>query len=294
MKKEIKGINPAMVTPFNEKEEIDEAALRRLVNYFIGNGVHGLVPTGSQGEFFALTNEERRRVWEVVVDEAAGRVPVYAGTAAITTRQVIELNRLAGDTGVDALLVLTPYFVQPTQEELYRHYMDVADAAPLPILLYTNPARAGVKLSTETVARLSTHPNIVGVKDSTGDLVQTIEFVRRTGPDFSVLVGNDALIHAGLHHGIKGSISAAANVVPALLVEVYRAFLEGDVERSRTAQEKMLPLRLAFGLGTFPGMIKEALNMMGVSVGPARRPVGPMTDEARGKLREVLKQIGVI
>jgi 4-hydroxy-tetrahydrodipicolinate synthase len=294
MAKEIKGIIPAMVTPLTEDEELDEVALRRLVSHLINGGVHGLFPIGSQGEFYAFSPEEKQRVWEIVVDEAAGRVPIYAGTGAITTRQVIELNRIAEDAGVDAVSILTPFFIQPTDAELYAHYVAIAEATSLPVLLYNNPGRTGVKLAPGLVARLSEHPNIVGIKDSGGDLTQTIEMIRQTNDDFIVLMGRDSLIYAGLHHGIQGAIAATANVVPALVVEIYEAFQAGDWQRSLAAQEELLPLRLAFGLGTFPVVVKDALNMIGVSVGPPRRPLQSLKGEPQERLRDVLAKLELL
>jgi 4-hydroxy-tetrahydrodipicolinate synthase len=283
-----------MVTPLDDQENLDEAGLRRLVNYLIEAGVHGLFPVGSQGEFYALNPDEKHRVWEIVVEEAAGRVPVCAGTGAITTQQVIELNKLAEDAGVDAVSVLTPYFIQPTEAELYDHFVAVADATSLPVLLYNNPGRTGVMLSVGLVARLEEHPNIVGIKDSSGDLTLTIEMIRQTGEDFTVLMGRDSLIFAGLQHGIKGAIAATANVAPALVAEIYDAFQDGDLARSLAAQEKLLPLRTAFGLGSFPVVVKDAMNMIGVPAGPARRPLHSLKGDERDKLREVLKMVGVL
>jgi 4-hydroxy-tetrahydrodipicolinate synthase len=291
---EIKGIIPAMVTPLDDQEELDEAALRHLVNYLIERGVHGLFPVGSQGEFYAVSPEEKQRVWEIVVEEATGRVPVYAGTGAITTRQVIELNKVAEKAGVNAVSVLTPFFIHPTEAELYDHYAAIAEATSLPVLLYNNPGRTGVNFSASFVARLGEHPNIAGIKDSSGDLTLTIEMVRQTDDDFTVLMGRDSLIFAGLQHGIKGAIAATANVAPALVVEIYEAFQEGDLARALAAQEKLLPLRTAFGLGTFPVVVKDAMNMIGVPAGPARRPLRSLTGEARDKLRYVLEQVGAL
>ncbi len=290
----IKGIIPAMVTPLNDREELDEAGLRSLVNYLIERGVHGLFPVGSQGEFYAFSPEEKRRVWEIVVEETAGRVPVCAGTGAVTTRQVIELNKIAEAAGVDAVSVLTPFFIHPTEAELYEHYVAIAEATGLPVLLYNNPGRTGWNLSAGLVARLGVHPNIVGIKDSSGDLTLTLEIIRQTDDDFTVLMGRDSLIFAGLQHGIKGAIAATANVAPTLVVEIYNAFHEGDLARALAAQEKLLPLRNAFGLGTFPVVVKDAMNMMGVPAGPARRPLTSLTGEARDKLKEVLKEVGVL
>lgn len=285
----IHGIIPAMVTPFDADENINEGALRQLVNYLIDGGVHGLFPTGSQGEFFALAPKERARVWAIVVDETAGRVPVYAGTGAVTTREVIELNKLAEAAGVDAVSVITPYFINPTQEELYRHYVAIADATTLPVILYSNPGRTGgLTLSVDLVVRLAQHPNIVGIKDSGGDLSNTMALIRGTGNDFTVLMGRDTLIYAALLHGAKGSITATANVAPALVVEIYEAFVAGDLDRALAAQYRLAPLRHAFGFGTFPVVVKEALRLVGIDAGPARAPVGAMSPAQVEKLKQVV------
>lgn len=289
----IHGIIPAMVTPFDANEGVNEAALRQLVNHLIDGGVHGLFPTGSQGEFFALTPEERARVWEIVVDETAGRVPVYAGTGAITTREVIALNKLAEQAGVSAVSVITPYFINPSQEELYRHYVAIADATMLPVILYSNPGRTGgLTLSATLVARLAQHPNIVGIKDSSGDLSNTMEFISQTGDDFVTLMGRDTLIYAALLHGAKGSITATANVAPALVVDIYEAFVAGDLDRALAAQNRLAPLRHAFGFGTFPVVVKEALRLIGIDAGPARSPVGTMSPEQMEKLKRVVAGLG--
>lgn len=288
------GIIPAMVTPLTADGEINEPALRRLTNYLIDGGVHGLFATGSQGEFWAFSADEKRRVWEVVVDEAKGRVPVYAGTAAVTTREAVALTRLAEEVGVDAVSVLTPYFISPNENELYDHYRAIAEATRLPVLLYSNPARTGVKLSVKLVARLAQIDNIVGIKDSSGDLELTAQYIEATPSDFAVLMGRDTLIYAGLMYGAKGSIAATANVAPALVVKIYECFKAGDYEGARKAQEALAPLRLAFSWGTFPVVIKEALDLMGMEGGPARAPVGPLSPEVREQLRRVLVSMNVL
>lgn len=291
----IHGIIPAMATPFHADESLNVDALGQLVEHLIEGGVHGLFPTGSQGEFYALTPGERQRIWDVVVEATRGRVPVYAGTGATTTREVITLNRLAERVGISAVSVITPYFISPTQEELYRHYTEIADATSLPIILYNNPGRTGgLNLSADLVARLASHPNIVGVKDSSGDFSLTMAYLSRTDEDFAVLLGRDTLIYAGLMHGAKGAIAASANVAPSLVVEIYEAFVAGDIARAREAQERLAPLRHAFSLGTFPVMVKEALTMIGIPAGPARKPVGPMPPEQREKLHQVLEAMTLI
>ncbi|HSR33653.1 MAG TPA: 4-hydroxy-tetrahydrodipicolinate synthase [Anaerolineae bacterium] len=288
------GIIPALVTPVDKNEELNEVALRRLVNFVIQGGVHGVFATGSQGEFWAFTAEEKRRIWEVVKEETAGRVPVYVGTAGLTTQEAIALTRDAELVGVDAVSILTPFFISPNQGELYEHFAAIAEATTLPIILYTNPGRTGVPLTPDTVSRLAQIPNIVGIKDSSGDLSLTAEYIRVTPETFSVLMGRDTLIFGGLVYGTKGSIAATGNVVPALVASIYDRFIAGDLNGAKEAQEALAPLRLAFSWGTFPVVIKEALNLMGLDAGPARRPVGPMPDEKREQLASVLRAMGAL
>lgn len=291
-----RGIIPAMVTPIDAAGRIQEGALRRLVDHLIDGGVHGLFPVGSQGEFFALTFEQKKEVLRITLDETRGRVPVYAGTGAVTTREALETTQMAQDMGVSAVSILTPYFVVPDQKELLQHYLAIARAVPdLPILLYSNPDRTQVPFPASTVLELAAVDNIVGIKDSSGDLSLTAEYIRLTrGRDFHVLAGRDTLIYATLCYGGTGSICATANVDPRLPVEIYEAFVAGDHRRALEAQYRLAPLRIAFGLGTFPAVIKEALNMIGIPAGEAIRPVGPLTPENRERLRKILVEIGVL
>ena len=291
-----KGIIPAMVTPLDDQGHINEGALRKLTNHLIDGGVHGLFPVGSQGEFFSLTFEQKKEAIRIVVDETRDRVPVYAGTGAVTTREAIETTKMAQDLGVSAVSAITPYFLVPSQRELITHYTAIAKACPnLPILLYSNPDRTQVPFPTSTVLELAAVENIVGIKDSSGDMSLTAEYIRLTrGMDFHVLMGRDTLIYAALCYGAKGSICATGNVDPRVPVEIYEAFLAGDHRRALEAQYRLAPLRIAFGLGTFPVVIKEALNMIGIEAGPAVPPVGPMTRENREKLRKILVEMGLI
>lgn len=291
-----KGIIPAMVTPLDDQGHINEGALRKLTNHLIDGGVHGLFPVGSQGEFFSLTFEQKKEAIRIVVDETRDQVPVYAGTGAVTTREAIETTKMAQDLGVSAVSAITPYFLVPSQRELITHYTAIAKACPnLPILLYSNPDRTQVPFPTSTVLELAAVENIVGIKDSSGDMSLTAEYIRLTrGMDFHVLMGRDTLIYAALCYGAKGSICATGNVDPRVPVEIYEAFLAGDHQRALEAQYRLAPLRIAFGLGTFPVVIKEALNMIGIEAGPAVPPVGPMTWENREKLRKILVEMGLI
>jgi len=288
------GIIPAMVTPVTSEGKINVEALRKLTNHLIEGGVHGLFPVGTQGEFYALTPEEKKKVMEVVVEETKGRVPVYAGTGAVTTREAVSLTKMAEAIGVNAVSVITPYFIRPSEGELFEHYTLIAKSTRLPVLLYNNPARTGVNLTAEFVARTSEVENIVGIKDSSGDLTLTAEYIRRTDEKFSVLAGRDTLIYGTLCYGGKGAIAATANVAPKVIVEIYEAFQAGDWKRSLEAQFRLAPLRLAFDLGTFPVVIKEALNLIGIDAGVGIPPVGGISPKAKEELKEILKNMGLL
>jgi 4-hydroxy-tetrahydrodipicolinate synthase len=294
MGKQVEGIIVAMITPMQRDESVDEAGLRTVTRFLVGKGAHGLFPGGSQGEFFALTTQERQRVLEVTL-EAAGDAFVVAHVGAVTTREAVTLARHAERAGADAIGACTPFFVKPSPDELYGYYADICAAVSLPVLAYDNVGRTGVPLSPELVARMARDiPNFQGIKDSSGDLTQLTEHIRLCPPGFKVFVGRDSLIYAALLHGGVGAVTATANVVPELAVGVYDAVRAGDLARARELQQRILPVRLAFGLGTFPVVVKEAMEMIGQSAGPARSPVGPMSDEARAQLRQILDEAGVL
>jgi 4-hydroxy-tetrahydrodipicolinate synthase len=287
------GMVIPLVTPFQQDESVDEQALRRLTRRLIAAGVHGLFPVGSTGEFFVLSQEERCRVIEIVIEEAAGKVPVYAGTGAISTREAIQLTRSAEALGADAAVVITPFYVVPSQDELYAHYAAIAERTSLPVIPYNNPGRAGgVNLEPATVARLAAIDNLVGIKDSSGNLAQTAEYVNETPDGFAVFQGRDDLFFPALTMGAVGGVAATGNVAPELAVELYTAFVAGDWERSRAAQAKLSLLRHALRLGTFPSVLKAAMAMIGQPVGPPRGPVAPLPESQHGALREVLTRMG--
>ncbi|WP_198469970.1 4-hydroxy-tetrahydrodipicolinate synthase [Acetomicrobium sp. S15 = DSM 107314] len=291
-----RGILPAMVTPLNDREEVNEKALRSLVDFLVDNGVHGIFVVGSQGEAYALSRDEKKKVMETAVEQAAERVPVYAGTGAVTTREAVELTRMAEGIGVDAVSVITPYFLSPSQEELYEYYKIIANSTSLPILLYNNPGKTGgVSISVGLAERLSQIENIVGIKDSSGDMTLTGEYIRKTrDKGFSVLAGRDTLILSTLLYGGSGAISATANVAPKIAVDIYEHFVKGDIEKAREAQFALAPLRVAFELGTFPVVIKEALKIIGIDAGPAKSPVKDLSDAKRQELKEILKGMGLL
>lgn len=289
------GIIPAVITPMTEDEELDERGLEVLLDHLIAAGVDGVFTIGTAGEFWALSVEEKRRVFEWTVGYTKGRVPVYVGTCANTTREAIRLAEIAQEVGVDCLSVLTPTFITPNAEEMFRHYQAVARAVDLPVLLYTNPDRTNNPLSVDLVVRLAEEvENVVGIKDSSGDLTLTTEYLRRTPDDFRVLMGRDTLIYAGLVHGASGAIAASANIAPELSVKVFDNYARGKFDEALAAQRRLAPLRLAFGLGTFPAMLKTGAELVGLPAGPPRAPVGRLTQKQRQQLRDVLVQMGKV
>ena len=289
------GIVPAMVTPLTAEGRINERALRKFTDYLIAGGSHGLFVVGTTGEFYGLSPEEKRDLFQITVDQVKGRVPVYAGTGAITTREAIQLTRLAEEAGVDAVSVLTPMFISPSQKELIRHYTAIAESTRLPVLLYNNPPKTGVNLAAATVAKLAEVSNIVGIKDSSGDFTLTGEYIRLTrGKDFTVLLGRDTLIYAGLCYGAKGSIAACANVAPRLVADIYDKYVAGDLAGALEAQFTLAPLRIAFTLGSFPAVIKESLELLGIDAGACMEPVGPMSPEEKQQLVKILKEMGML
>lgn len=292
----IEGILPALVTPMKDDESVSIEGLNAVIEHVINAGVHGLFILGSQGESFTLSTDEKKQVITTSIEASAGRVPVYAGTGMITTSQSVQMTKLAKELGVDAVSVITPYFITPTQKELIDHFKAIADAAgDMPVLLYNNPNRTHVSIDVETVIELAKMDNVVGMKDSSADLIQTMKYIDATRDmDFSVMVGNDASIFATMLSGGKGAVAATANVAPALIVGIYNAIKSGDIDKARELQYKLFPIRQAFGLGTFPLIVKEALNLMGLPAGPARRPVQQLSSEKRQELKNILSTAGLL
>lgn len=292
----IEGIIPALITPMNQDEFLSEPGLRKVIDHVISGGVHGIFILGSQGESFSLNFEEKKRVIEVSLEASAGRVPIYVGTGEITTAGSVQMTKLAKDMGADAVSVITPYFIKPTQQELIEHYKAISDAAgDMPVLLYNNPMRSGVSIEISTVINLAERNNIVGMKDSSADLIQTMSYINATkNMNFAVMVGNDASIFATLVSGGKGAVAATANVAPALIVGIYDAVKSGNISKACELQYKLFPLRSAFNLGTFPVVVKEAMNMMGLPAGPARRPILSISPEKKQQLQKVLTDMGLL
>ena len=292
---EPRGIIPAAVTPMTHDHHLDEQGLRNLIEYVISGGVSGIFIVSSTGESYGLSREEKIRAIEITVDQCAGRIAVYAGTGGVTTRDTIDMTQAAESCHVDAVSIVTPYFITPGQQELITHYETIARNTSLPVILYNNSPRTGVTLEVPTVAHLATIKTIVGIKDSSGDMTLAAEYIRVTDQEyFSVLMGRDTLIFGGLCHGATGAIAATANIAPKLCSEIYHRFNQGDLAGAREAQFRLAPLRRAFTLGSFPVVIKEALSLIGLDCGPCMPPVGPLGPEAKNRLTAILKEMQLI
>lgn len=292
---EIKGVVPPLITPLDAEEKLDTKALRKLIEYVLDGGVHGIFVLGSTGEFYGLTYEDKVKVVEVTMEQVNGRVPVYVGASAITTKECVQLTHMAKQCGADAVTVLTPMFITPTEAELYDHFVTIAAAEELPIILYNNPDRTGVNMSANLIEKLSAVPNIVGAKDTSGDMTLTSEYIRRTrDKGFSIMAGRDTMILATLVYGGTGCVAGTANVVPKIVVEIYDKYLAGDLAGALDAQYRLSLFRNAYSLGSFPVVPKDALNLLGVDVGHPIRPIQHMSEGNKQKIREILLDIGAI
>ena len=284
------GAIVAIVTPFRNGK-VDGPALKKLVEFQIAGGTDGIVPCGTTGESPTLSFEEHERVIDLVVAAAAGRVPVIAGTGSNNTKEAVVLTRYARKAGADAALVITPYYNKPTQEGLYRHFRAVAEAADLPIVLYNVPGRTGVNLMPETVARLSGIPNIVGVKEASGNLNQVCDILRLVPRTFCVLSGDDGLFFPMLALGAKGVISVASNVAPRPMADLYDSFVMGEISRAREIHFRLWPLFHALFVETNPIPVKTGLAMMKRIREDIRLPLCPMSETNRKVLAKAVSDL---
>jgi len=291
------GILPALVTPFTpDGKKIDEQQLRVLVNRCIEEGVSGVVPCGTTGEFVNLTEEEKKKVIDIIIDEVNGRVAVVAGTGASGTDQALEMTKYAKDAGADAALLVTPFYLKPTDRGIYEHYSTIANAVDIPIILYNIPQCTGVWLSWQMVEDLAQISNIVGLKDSSGELKYILAVLEKVRDKINVLCGYDEVVIAALAAGASGAILASANIIPDVWVEIYDTVQKGELQKARELQYKVQKIARIIAKSGAVGT-KEALNMMGLNVGPVRLPLsvgGELTYEEREELRLDLEKIGKI
>ncbi len=296
MAKEIEGIIAAIVTPFDDDNNVNFNGFKKIINYLIDNKIHGILPAGSQGEFYALSQKERFKLMEIAVEEANGRIFVMPNTGSISTKDTIELTKCAEKVGADCASVITPFFISPSQDELYHHYRSVCDSTDLPIFAYNNPGRTGgTFLKPETIGKLTQNcPNFNGIKDSSGDMTQVSEIIRMAPSHFKVFMGRDTLIFGALMYGAAGAIAASANVAPKLTVDIFNAYKKGEYDKAKMYQQELAPLRMAFDLGSFPVVVKEALDMMGLPAGKCRKPIMSLSQSNKEKLRKILLDMHLI
>ena len=288
------GLGTALVTPFRKDGSLDEAAVRRLVRRQIDAGVHFISPCGTTGEAPTLSHSEKIRVVQLVVDEAAGRVPVLAGAGGYDTREVIELAREYERLGVDGILSVTPYYNKPTQEGLFQHYKAIAESTRLPIVLYNVPGRTGVNLETATVLRLSVLRTIVGIKEASGSLVQMSEIVASAPSEFFLLSGDDPIAVAVMSVGGRGLISVASNVVPAEMTQIIELAEKGDFAGARKLHLWLLPFLQVNFVESNPIPVKAAMAAMGLLEEKYRLPLVPPGNAARDRIMKVLQDLKLL
>lgn len=294
---ELKGIVVPIITPINEDESLNEEKLRTQVDYVIQGGVSGILAFGSNGEFYMVEEDDQKRVLQIIIDQTAGRVPVFMGIGAISTQKCVRIAQMAQQLGADAISVLQPMFLKPTEEELFLHFKTIANSVPdLPMLLYNNPGRCGYTMSGNLVERLAHEvPNIVGMKDSSGDVTQTEEFIRRNQDvNFKVFGGKDTLIYPCLCVGAAGSVCTTANFVPKLICSIYDNYVAGDQKKSLQLQFKLNPMRLAMDKSSFPVATKDYCNLMGMDVGAPYLPNLPASGAGRDLLIQELERAGQV
>jgi len=289
----LKGAITAIVTPF-KNGQFDEAAYRELIEFQVEGGIHGIVPCGTTGESPTLSHAEHKRVVETCIDQVKKRVVVIAGSGSNNTAEALELTKHAQTAGADAALMITPYYNKPTQEGLYQHYKTVAANTRIPIVVYNVPGRTSVNLLPETMARLAEIPNIVGLKDATGDLKQGCKTLQLCGDKITVLSGDDFTALALMCMGGMGVISVVSNAAPGDMAGMCNAFFKGDLAKARGLHYKMWPLMEAMFFETNPVPAKTALKMMGKITGVVRQPLCLMSAANEDKLRQVMQKYGLI
>lgn len=293
VRERIKGSIPALVTPMKEGA-VDEAAFRRFVAWQIAEGSHGLVPVGTTGESATLSHEEHKRVVELCVDEANGRVPVIAGAGSNSTAEAIELTAFAKSVGADAVLSVAPYYNKPSQEGIYRHFAAIADAVDIPILLYNIPGRSIVEISVETIARLSKVANIIGVKDATSNMARPSRERLACAKGWRLISGEDITTLGYMAHGGHGCISVTANVAPKLCSQFQEACMQGAFDAARALQDRLTPLHDAMFCEPSPAPAKFAVSVLGFCANEVRLPIVTASPAAEARVREAMTSAGLL
>ncbi len=285
------GIITPVLTALDDNENFNETEYKNFIDHLIKAGVHGIFSLGTNGEFYAFNAEEKLRIIKAGIEAVDGRVPFYAGTGCVSTKETVELTReVSALKGIDCLSVISPYFTAIKQDDLLRHYNAVAECTELPILLYNIPARTGNNIDYKTVKALASHKNIIGIKDSSGNFDNTLKYIENTDPRLCVLAGSDSLILWTLKAGGSGAISGCSNVFPELMASIYNYYVKGDFEKANEAQKKIRPFRNVMQMGNPNSVVKRAAQLKGFKVGPARAPSNIESKEIDNALLEVFKQ----
>ena len=290
----LRGTFVVMVTPFTKDEQLDEKGFRANIDWYIAEGIRGVIRLGSTGEFASLSNEERRKVIDLTVDQVNGRVPVIAGTAAHSTRHTIEMTEYAKNAGVDTALIVAPFYGLPTQEDLYHHYKDIAENVDIPIMLYNNPWTSGVDMLPPLIERLSDIENIPYIKESTGDIKRVHEIMRRCGDSIDVWCGWDDLAYECFFLGCGGWVCPSANFMPKMTTELFTLVDNKEYKKAKALFFKMLPLLSYLEEGQLLAKVKEAMNMLGKAGGKPRKPFLPVTEDQRVELQKMMKEAGLL
>ena len=288
MFKEIKGINTALITPFDTDDNIDEKGLRVLLKRQVDNGINGVAVVAGSGEYVNLSEKERARVVEISVEEIAGQINVIAGVLSTNTRDAVNWSKEAAHLGADALLVLTPYYNKPSKEGIFDHFRSIAEASGLPIIVYNNPGRTGIQLMPEDYLKLAEIPGIKGVKECNRDMATLSETISLLKSKWSILCGDDDILYSMLGLGAHGGILTTSNVLPSYWVDMYNAIVNNDYEKAKTIHYKTLVFFKAIMVPNHPSLVKRALTLLGLPAGRARAPLADPTDEQEKHLRELI------
>lgn len=290
----IGGALTALITPFTEEGDVDEAGFRENIKSQVDGGIDGLVPAGTTGECATLSHEEHRRVVEIAIDAAEEKVPVIAGTGSNSTREALMLTKHAAEAGADAAMLVAPYYNKPTQRGIYEHYKVLAEEVDIPQIIYNIPSRTGRNVEAETIVELSKFENIAGVKEASGDLKQVMQIARSSSSDFDIISGDDSLTLPILSLGGVGGISVASNLVPGKVSKMVSSFREGDSDKAKEIHMELLPLFRSLFLETNPGPVKAAMELLGRPAGKPRPPLVEVDRETRDELSRVLTDLGLI
>ncbi|MEH7354596.1 4-hydroxy-tetrahydrodipicolinate synthase [Neobacillus drentensis] len=292
----IRGAYPVLITPMTKEQEVDWGGVKNNVNYFVDQGVAGIVINGSTGEFVSLTKEEKYQMVEVVMKEINGRIPVIVGTAAETTKETVENTKQAEANGADCALIINSYYCKPKEEEIYFHYKEVSKVVNMPIMLYNNPFTSGVDMSTELMLRIGRDcEKVTHIKESSGDIRKARDLARQGHGEFEVFCGSEELVMESYFVGATGWISVAGNIVPQLVTDMFNHFQKGELEKAWTINDQILPL-CAFleGSGKYVQIVKRAMDLLGLAGGPARFPRLGLTQEEDQKLKEILTKLTAV